>query len=166
MRPSGPRYFVDISISVNQADSLKRAHDVSLEVERRVKRILPNSDIVVHTDPAEIEPESEAQKIRNIAMVNDFEVHDVHIHEVRQKKYVDLHLEVPPNLPLSETHRLADRLESEIRKRIPRVEEVNIHLKPAEEPPTTYRDITEKAKKIRGEVKETVEEIIGPGRCH
>lgn len=166
VRPSGPGYFVDIIISIDQSDSLKKAHDISLNVEKSVKKILPNSDIVIHTDPTELARESTTQKIRNLALVNEFKVHDVHIHEVGKKKYIDLHLEVPSGLSLSETHKLADRLEYEIRRKISYVEEVNIHLEPAGEPPTEYIDVTKESEEMMLEIKEIVENIIGTDRCH
>ncbi|MFB0561265.1 MAG: cation-efflux pump [Candidatus Lokiarchaeia archaeon] len=166
VRPSGPGYFVDIIISINQSDSLKKAHDISTDVEKRVKEILPNSDIIIHTDPTELEKERTTQKIRNLAMVNEFKVHDVHIHERKKKKYIDLHLEVTPKLSLSKTHKLAHKLEDEIRKKIPKVEEVNIHLEPAERTPTKYIDVTQESEQMSQEIKTLVEDMIGTGKCH
>ncbi len=166
MRPSGPRNFVDIIISINQSDSLKKAHDISLDVEKRVKEILPNADVVIHTDPVELDGEPTAQKIRNLAMVNEFEVHDVHIHERMNKKYIDLHLEVPPKVSLSETHQLAHKLEDEIRNKITNVEEVNIHLEPAERASIEYIDVTQESEEMSREIKTLVEDMIGKGKCH
>lgn len=166
VRPSGPKYFVDVIISINQSDSLKKAHDISLEVEKKVKNILPNSDIVIHTDPTELDREPITQKIRNIALLREFNVHDVHIHEVKKKKFIDLHLEVPPKLSLNKTHTLAHHLEEEIRNKISGVEEVNIHLEPADKSPTEYIEITRESEKMRQEIKEAVENMIGSGRCH
>ncbi|MEM2958894.1 MAG: cation transporter dimerization domain-containing protein, partial [Candidatus Jordarchaeaceae archaeon] len=141
-------------------------HDISLAIEKRVKEVFPNSDIVVHTEPTELRGEPITQKIRNLALINEFQVHDVHIHEVKKKKYIDLHLEVPPKLSLEETHKLAHNLENEIRNRIADVEEVNIHLETVDKTPVEYVDVTEESKKMGVEIKEVVESVIGSGRCH
>nr|MDO8081314.1 cation diffusion facilitator family transporter [Candidatus Freyarchaeota archaeon] len=166
VRPSGPKYFVVLNVSINQADSLKKAHDIALDVEKRVKGILPTAEVIIHTDPTEIDEVTTPEKIRDIALVNEFKVHGVHIHEAQKKTTIDLHLEVPPQLSLRQTHKMADRLEEEIREKIPKVEEVNIHLEPAEEPPTEYSDVTHEAKEMKKEIKEIVENMIGPGKCH
>ncbi|MEM3563258.1 MAG: cation-efflux pump [Candidatus Jordarchaeaceae archaeon] len=166
VRQSGPKYFVDVNVSINQSDSLKKAHDISLAIEKRVKEVFPNSDIVVHTEPTELRGEPITQKIRDLALINEFQVHDVHVHEVKKKKYIDLHLEVPPKLSLEETHKLAHNLENEIRNRIADVEEVNIHLETVDKTPVEYVDVTEESKKMGVEIKEVVESVIGSGRCH
>lgn len=167
VRPSGPKYFVVLNVSINQADSLKKAHNIALDVEKRVKEILPTAEVIIHTDPTEIKDEAITEKIRNIASVNEFKIHSVHIHETQKKLTIDLHLEVPPQLSLGQTHKVADRLEEEIREKIPKVNEINIHLEPIEEPPTEYWDVSnESEKKMIQEIREIVENITGPKSCH
>ncbi|WXG39231.1 MAG: cation-efflux pump [Candidatus Freyarchaeum deiterrae] len=166
VRPSGPRYWVVVNCSINEADSLKKAHDIALNVEERIKGILPTAEVVVHTDPAEIDGEPITLKVRDIAAINELKVHDVHVHEVDKKNYIDLHLEAPARLSLRKTHQLADSLEKEIMKKIPKVEEVNIHLEPAEKPPLEYRDVTQESKEMRQEIQKLVDEMIGDGKCH
>ncbi|MEM2146760.1 MAG: cation-efflux pump [Candidatus Jordarchaeaceae archaeon] len=167
VRTSGPKYFVVLNVSINEADSLKKAHDIALEVEKKVKGILPTAEVIIHTDPTEIDAETIPEKIRTIALLNELKIHGVHIHEANKKTAIDLHLEVTSQLSLKETHEIADRLEKEIKEKIPKVEEVNIHLEPVEEPPIEYCDVTDGTeKKLCQEIKETVENIIGPTRCH
>lgn len=167
VRTSGPKYFIVLNVSINETDSLKKAHDIALEVEKKVKGILPTAEVIIHTDPTEINAETIPEKIRNIASVNELKIHGVHIHEAHKKTAIDLHLEVPQQLPLRETHKIADQLEKEIKEKIPKVKEVNIHLEPAEEPPTEYCDVTNGTeKKLCREIKEIVENITGPMMCH
>ncbi|MEM3525820.1 MAG: cation-efflux pump, partial [Candidatus Jordarchaeaceae archaeon] len=167
VRTSGPKYFVVLNVSIDETDSLKKAHDIALDVERRIKEVLPTAEVIIHTDPAEIDAKTISEKIRNIAVVNELKIHSVHIHETQKKTAIDLHLEVPPHLPLKETHKIADKLEKEIKEKIPKVKEVNIHLEPIEEPLTEYCDVTDGTeKKLYREIKEIVENITGPTRCH
>jgi divalent metal cation (Fe/Co/Zn/Cd) transporter len=166
VRPSGPRYWVAVNVSINEADSLKTAHDIALNVEDRIKGILPTAEVVVHTDPAEMKREPITLRVRDIAAINELKVHDVHVHEVEKKEYIDLHLEAPPRLSLKRTHQLADSLEKEIKKRIPKVEEVNIHLEPAEKPRIEYKDITDESKEMKKEIQKVVADMIGDGKCH
>ncbi len=164
VRSSGSRYFVDVSVSVDESYSLRKAHEVALNVERKVKEVLPSADVTVHTDPAETRRGGDAQRIRGIAVASGFTVHDVHVHELGERRYVDLHLEVPSSFSLSETHDLADRLEEKIKERVSGVEEINIHLEPAERQAISLRE--EDSGTMQEAIKKAVERIIGAGKCH
>jgi len=52
VRHSGPCYFVDLHITLDGRLSLQTAHDLTEQVERAVKEILPEADVTVHPEPA------------------------------------------------------------------------------------------------------------------
>jgi len=52
VRHSGPHYFVDLHITLDGAMTLQDAHDLTEEVERAVKEILPGADVTVHPEPS------------------------------------------------------------------------------------------------------------------
>jgi cation diffusion facilitator family transporter len=52
VRHSGPHYFVDLHITLDGRLSLQTAHDLTEQVERTVKEILPGADVTVHPEPA------------------------------------------------------------------------------------------------------------------
>jgi cation diffusion facilitator family transporter len=64
VRHSGPHYFVDLHITLDGNMTLQAAHDLTEQVERAVKEILPDADVTVHPEPSPI-PTSANTEIRN-----------------------------------------------------------------------------------------------------
>lgn len=54
VRHSGPRYFVDLHITLDGNLTLRTAHDLTEQVERAVKEILPDADVTVHPEPTSV----------------------------------------------------------------------------------------------------------------
>ena len=50
-RQTGLKYFIQFHVEVNDELSLMEAHDVSEEIEDRLKKAFPNSESIVHIDP-------------------------------------------------------------------------------------------------------------------
>ncbi|MEM2875967.1 MAG: cation diffusion facilitator family transporter, partial [Candidatus Bathyarchaeia archaeon] len=51
VRKSGKKFFVDMHIEVDGELSLDEAHKVCTTIEKRVREILPDSDVTVHAEP-------------------------------------------------------------------------------------------------------------------
>jgi cation diffusion facilitator family transporter len=54
VRHSGPRYFVDLHITLDGNLSLRKAHDLTELVENKVKELLPEADVTVHPEPTPV----------------------------------------------------------------------------------------------------------------
>jgi cation diffusion facilitator family transporter len=52
VRHSGPHDFVDLHITLDGNMTLQTAHDLTEQVERAVKEILPGADVTVHPEPS------------------------------------------------------------------------------------------------------------------
>jgi len=52
MRYSGAKLFIDIHVIVNGEQSLKSAHDLTDEIEKKIESIVPDVDITVHPEPS------------------------------------------------------------------------------------------------------------------
>jgi len=50
-RSAGTRSFIQLHIELDPAVSLRRAHDVSDEVEAAIRADFPNAEIIIHQDP-------------------------------------------------------------------------------------------------------------------
>jgi cation diffusion facilitator family transporter len=77
-------------------------------------------------------PEEEETVIR--ACITKYNYRMVAFHDLRTRKagsyrYIDLHLVMPKNESVEEAHRLCDRLEKDIRKKLPRTH-ITIHVEP------------------------------------
>jgi ferrous-iron efflux pump FieF len=65
-RVAGPTAFIQIHIEMNRALTLLRAHEISDEVEAKLRAAYPNAEIIIHQDPEGIE-EARANFPRRVA---------------------------------------------------------------------------------------------------
>lgn len=129
VRRSGPRYFVDVTISVPRTASLEQAHRASEMVERRVAQIVP-ADVVVHVEPRARAGEHLFETVRAIAQRRGLAIHEVSAHHYEGRLFIELHLEVDEKSSLIEAHHLATELEDDIRHETEPDAEINIHIEP------------------------------------
>ena len=52
VRPSGPSYFVDVHVVVDGNLHLTEAHQLTTQVDKVVKQLIPQCDITVHAEPS------------------------------------------------------------------------------------------------------------------
>jgi cation diffusion facilitator family transporter len=51
VRYSGPQPFVDIHVLVDGNQTLREAHNLTEEIERTIRKLMPNADVIVHPEP-------------------------------------------------------------------------------------------------------------------
>ena len=129
-RLSGNRLFVDAAVSVARGTSFETAHQVVSRVEGRIREIAPEASVVIHADPFRRSDESLGEAIRVIVSRHAAGAHDIFIHERDGKRCVDLHLEVPGELPLVEAHAITERIEADLRSEFPRLGPIHTHVDP------------------------------------
>jgi cation diffusion facilitator family transporter len=129
-RPVGPVLFIDMVVGVARTMSLEQAHAVVSEVESRVHAAHPQADTVVHFEPVATEGEGWPERVQVLAGERGLIVHEVQAIETRGRILLTFHLEVDPDLCLSEAHALADNLEQTLRERIPEVSAAVAHIEP------------------------------------
>jgi divalent metal cation (Fe/Co/Zn/Cd) transporter len=134
VRPAGPSLFVDMVVDVARSASLEEAHQVALEVDRRVTQLIERGDVVVHVDPARRANENLPQTVSALAARLGLRTHDVHAHRLREDYYVDLHVEVPEDWSLAQAHEQVSRLEEDIRQELSHVREIYSHIEPFSAP--------------------------------
>jgi cation diffusion facilitator family transporter len=132
VRRSGPDFFVDLTIDTAPMMGLEAAHGLASAVEQRVKTVLPDADVVVHVEPAVQQELAPVQRVRAVANRLGLNVHDVRVHEVQGRLYVDIHLELDPHMKLQAAHDLTSRLEADIAAELPNTASISTHLEPAE----------------------------------
>jgi len=76
-------------------------------------------------------PDADREKIKALAMGHEgvFGIHDLRTRQSGQVKFIQLHLELDKSLSLEQTHRVADEVETMIRKEFPN-SDVIIHQDP------------------------------------
>jgi divalent metal cation (Fe/Co/Zn/Cd) transporter len=134
LRQAAGRHFADVVIGVSPGAAVGQGHAAADAVEAAVLRAVPESDVVVHVEPAEeIAGLRERVQAAALSVPSVREVHNLRVLEVDGSVEVSLHLKLPGELPLSEAHELAEGVERAIQRAIPQVGSVQTHLEPLRE---------------------------------
>jgi cation diffusion facilitator family transporter len=142
-REVGAQTFVDLSVAVPRAMSFEASHDIAARIEQRVRDLQPEADVVVHIDPVSQADEPLVDAIRATALRSGRVVHNVSVHDLGGRRYVQLDLEVHSGLSLQEAHEIASALEEELRREF-QCWRVSVHIEPMNEPVMASR-LREKA---------------------
>lgn len=130
VRRSGNQLFVDLRLVLESNIPIERAQVVEDEVESRVRAVFPGADVVIHAAPGRPASGDVVEKIRAVAHRENYRIHDVTPFEVDGRVNLSLDLELEPSLTLEAAHERATELENQIKREIPQVDEVNIHIEP------------------------------------
>lgn len=133
IRQAAGRHFADVVIEVAPDAAVGQGHAAADAVERAVERALPESDVVVHVEPAGAATLRDRVRAAAIAVPRVREVHNVSTVETEAGTAVSLHLKLPGSLPLEEAHDVASEVESAIAAASPGIASVQTHLEPLAE---------------------------------
>ena len=139
VRRSGPEVFADVTLTVNHAAGLERAHEIADQAEAAVRAILPKADIVLHVEPTSLEGEDVLTTVRVLAARHGLGAHGIRIYERGRQRWLELHLEVSESLSLEEAHRQATDFEQSVRREIPGLDRIVTHIEPAGDVGSTRR---------------------------
>jgi cation diffusion facilitator family transporter len=128
IRRAGNRYFADVSIGLSRNVTFQRSGQVADEVTNAVHKILPNTDVVVHSIPRPAIKENIFDRVRAVATRHNLNVHDVSVQDLDGKLHVEQHLEMDERLLLKDAHDRVSLLEAEIRKEIPEIASILTHI--------------------------------------
>jgi len=135
MRQAAGHVFADVVIGVSPDAGVGQGHAAADAVEAAVQSALPESDVVVHVEPA---PEDAALRERILAAALTVprvrEMHNIRVVSVDDGLQVALHLKLPPELTLETAHEVASQVEQAIADAVPEVVSVQTHLEPLREP--------------------------------
>ena len=125
---------IDLHVRVSPEKTVQEANAIADEVRRRLLSMEGVTDVTVHVEaqrrPAPEEPELFAM-IKYTAGELGLTVHEVWAHRIGVDLYTEMHVGVEPDLTLGEAHELVNRLEQELRRRIPELKGVHTHIEVA-----------------------------------
>lgn len=103
----------------------------SLTSARGMSKTLGKAVVTIHTEPCKMEVPTE-KLVEKLAMeIHDVkEVHDVTMANSEGKLYVTLHAYVDPRLTVAKAHEIADEIEQGVKKNLPDVEDMAVHIEP------------------------------------
>ncbi|MCK5264358.1 MAG: hypothetical protein KAR03_02025, partial [Candidatus Thorarchaeota archaeon] len=170
-RTSGPNLFLDIVVMVDETVTTSEAHHISEMIESSLSNLASNVDVVVHIEPAEVDSEQYIKmSIYEQLQVLGRREKDIHnIHNIRvfsMKDGIELaaDLEMTPDLTLQEAHNISDRVEKEIKKLVPKVKSVTLHLETSLVEGTAS-DITEESQELVQGVYRIVADVTPGMNC-
>ena len=120
-RKAGNRYFADVSVGLERNFTFQRSEQVSDAVTSRVREVLPDADVMVHSVPRARRTENIFDRIRAVATRHNFNVHDVSVQDLNGQLHVEQHLELDEQLSMKQAHDEVTRLETEMRSEVPEI---------------------------------------------
>jgi len=166
VRQAGASVFVDLTVNVDRSASLEEAHQIAEAVDDRVSRFVHRGDVVVHVDPVRRSGENLSQTVSAIAARFGLRTHFVHAHEVRGRYFVDLHVEVAPDLTLGQAHDQVSRLERAVRDELPQVRGIHSHIEPLATTVAPVYDVDpQEEDSLRSEIMAVTTEFLGLDGC-
>ncbi|MFN2471645.1 MAG: cation diffusion facilitator family transporter [Gaiellaceae bacterium] len=134
LRQAGGRHFADVVIGVSPGEAVAQGHAAADAVEEALERALPESDVVVHVEPAaEQAVLRERAQAAALTVPRVREVHNVSVLELEGGVEISLHLKLPGDLSLNEAHQAATAVERAIEKAVPAARAVHTHIEPLHE---------------------------------
>ncbi|MDE1819086.1 MAG: cation diffusion facilitator family transporter [Thaumarchaeota archaeon] len=140
VRQVGPEIFVDMHIEVPRTHTHSKAHEVATAVEERVRRVVPNADVMVHVDAIEGTDETIMDRVRLVAAETEGikNVHSTYLssmispEKISDYKKESLHLyldvQMDGNLDLKKAHDIIDEFEKNIKDKIPEIGNITTHI--------------------------------------
>ena len=128
IRRSGNRYFADLSVGLSRNVTFQRSGQVSDAVTQAVRSVLPDADVVVHSEPRALNTENIFDRVRAVATRNNLNVHDISVQDLHGRLHVEQHLELDERLSLKDAHDRVTLLEAEIRQDVPEISTILTHI--------------------------------------
>ncbi len=128
VRRAGAGYFADLTLALPRRFTFEHTGKLVQEATEAVHRVLPRTDVVIHTAPRETSAESIFDRVRAVAARNNVSVHELSVQTHRGRLRVEQHLELDENLPLSEAHVFVTAMEAEILRNVPEIDSVLTHI--------------------------------------
>lgn len=128
LRRVGATYFVDLQLTMDSGASVEGASLVREAITGRIRRQLPQADVVV-----EMRSRAGAnllERVKAVALRDNLAIHDLTIYDLGNGLDVEFHLELAEQMPLARAHELASRLEAGIRAEAPEIGQIITHIEP------------------------------------
>jgi cation diffusion facilitator family transporter len=164
-RQVGHRLFVDAAVSIGRGASFEGAHEVLDRVEEGIRGVAPDASIVIHAEPLRTADESLGDAIRLVVSRHAAGAHDIFIRDADGKPCVDLHLEAPGDLSLTEAHALTERIEADLRREVPNLGQVYIHVDPMRDERAVGAGVERDAGRIAERLRTLASAISGIQAC-
>ena len=131
-RMVGSTHFIDAVAQVPRTLPIDRVNEIKQRAQVTVAKALGDADLTFTAVPVALSNESVRERIMVIARNSGLAVHHVTVHDLGDKLIVSIDLEVDGEMPLTDAHAVANRLERNIREEFGESVEVDTHIEPLE----------------------------------
>ena len=132
VRTSGPQNFVDLTVGVAPGLKVSDGHRLAHEAEEAVAGVLPGADVTVHVEPRKscrIDENNPFALVQTTASEHGLAVHDVHILSAETACHIEMHVELPGQMPFDRAYVRVRAFEDSLRAALPGLEIVS-HMEP------------------------------------
>jgi divalent metal cation (Fe/Co/Zn/Cd) transporter len=162
VRHAAGRHFADLVLAVRSDAGLTQAHAIADEVERVVEESLPGADVVVHVEPSDPSGDLRERATAAASSVPEVrEVHNVRAMHLPEGYELSLHVKLPSELSLTQSHGVVERLEGLIRAAIPELRKVHTHIEPLAGTDWVHRPASDDTTTEREAIEEIVRRVTG-----
>lgn len=148
VRSVGAKNFIDLTVQIARTVPFAIAHDMVHEAELALQKEYPDTDIIIHPEPVETPDETLIDKVKLLLSRERLTAHDVQVFQVGGRYQIEFQLEFVPNEEFIHAHERVNELEMLIKKEIPNVQTVIIHIEESRENIVVSHDVTANATKL------------------
>ncbi|MGY5880958.1 MAG: cation diffusion facilitator family transporter [Candidatus Thorarchaeota archaeon] len=170
-RTSGPDLFLDIIAKVDETVTTGEAHHIADTIESKLSDLATNVDVVVHIEPAEIDSDQYVKmniydqlQVLGRREKDIKSIHNIRVFSMEEDLELAADLEMTPDLTLQDAHSISERVEKEIKRLIPKVKSVTLHMETSLVEGTA-KDITIESQDIIQGVHEIVSTAAPGAEC-
>ncbi len=160
VRGAGGQVFGEVLARVPRTLPLEKVAGIKDRIVEEVQREVPHAEIMVATEPVQLNDETVLERILLIAAKRRVPVHHIMVQEVAGRLSVSLDFEVDGRMSLGGAHALATKLETAIREEFGEETEVDTHIEPLRVGALAGEDESQEvADKIAGWLSDTAARI-------
>lgn len=142
LRAAGAEVFINLVIGIQRTTFFDHVHGIVDRVEDSVRRAIPRSDVIVHSEPVVGVREKLSDKIEWLVRQSGLTAHNITILWVDEHYVVDFDIEYPEGTGFARAHELASEIEQRVRDNVPGAGSVLIHMEEEVAEVVSARDVT------------------------
>lgn len=171
VRPSGPNFFIDLSVGIGKNESHRVVHSIVDEIRDRVQNKIPNSDVVISTFPISVAGAEDREVYHAVKSIVDrfpicTNIHNIHVYEVAGKKYIAVHIEVKELMSLKDSHDLSHEMSARIQEAMNDIEDVSVNFEFVKQRHIVAEDVTCKSENLITEISALLNKAPDKLNCH
>ncbi|NJN68749.1 MAG: cation-efflux pump [Chloroflexaceae bacterium] len=126
----GEQPFVEVMVGMPRGHSLEEAHELAHKVEDAIRLDLHEASVLVHVEPTRTVTEPYTTAVYSAAQRLGLRVHNLAIYQLKEEIRIEMDLELPGSMTLTEAHPFSERLEAAIAAELSCPTVIAVHLEP------------------------------------